>query len=226
MRTVLILLAMTLSLGAMEIAFEKTFTKEVEPKLIRTNLLIKAQGESEKRVSSILQETSVFIDGYSQVQKSGGNLKIMPRYSHEEDKKELKGFEGMLSYEIQSDNFDHIEVFLQDLLSHKDKETITVQNLGYVLSKDQKEDELEKLRFKAILWGISYAKSLSSKIYEQCSVDEISFKRPKAPVMFQTRMSEQDQSRKLTRDFIPNPVKKPRSLSMQPSFLLKCIDDR
>ena len=225
MKQLLLLLFLACSVLAMELEFDKKFTNTVEPDLIQTDIKITADAQSEQAVSQILQKVSVFIDGYSQVQKSGGNLVIKPRYNHQQDQRVLQGYKGQLEYTISSKEFNYVEVFLQDLLANKQKENITVSKLGYILSKDKRENQLEKLRFKAILWGISYAKNLSSKIYQQCKVAKIDFKQQRGPVLLRSNSAKTNGKKELTRDFIPNPIKEAKTLYMQPQFELKCSDD-
>jgi predicted secreted protein len=226
MRQLIVLFAFAATLWGMQIQFDKKFTDSVNPDLVQTAIIATASGQDEQSVSQILQRVSVFIDGYSQVKKSGGNLQITPEYNYEQGQKILQGYNGRLAYEITAEEFDSVEVFLQDLLSQKEEESITVRGLGYTLSKEKRQNRMEKLRFQAILWGISYAKNLSSKIYQQCKVDKIDFEKQKGPVLLRSSTAQKQKSKQLTRDFIPNPVKEPKLLYMQPNFVLKCSDDR
>ncbi len=207
------------ALHAMEINFTKKFTAGVMPRTVVTHLVIESKADSEAEVTETLSRVSIFVNGYQQISKKGGQYKVSPNYRYEEGKRTREGFIGRLRYEISSQDMDTVNMFLDDLLDQKGKEQITINNLGYTVSKKRYNETLEKLRFQGIIWGISYAKELSSKIYKECSVKDISF-TPKVP---RPRMASlQVENKALSKDFAPKPIQSEETITLTPSFTLEC----
>lgn len=207
----------TTTLFAFELDFQKSFEAKVQPDVAVTNINISVKAENETAVTRRLQEISVYVNGYRQVEKEGGEFKVNANYYYQEGQRLQDGYIGSMRYKISSKEIDDLDMFLRDLMSQKRNETIEVNSYGYEVTKEKFNDTLEQLRFQTIVWGIAYAKDLSSKIYKKCELSNISFAQQMQPRMMGVQMSS-----KLDESFAPQPIRNEQSITLNPSYALEC----
>lgn len=204
--------------NALELDFTKTFETMIEPNTAATKLTISVKDGLETQVTSRLEAIATYINGYRQVEKEGGNFRVQANYFYNDGQREQDGFIGSINYKIFSQDIDNVDMFLEDLLLQKENENIEVQSYGYEVNPKNYSVELEKLRFKSIIWGIAYAKDLSAKIFKKCEVKEISFtKNPMMP-----RVYAMEKVATLSKSFAPKPIKKDEKVTLSPKFVMEC----
>jgi len=211
------LVIFTTTLLAFELDFKKSFEATVQPDIAVTNINISVKGQSETEVTKRLQEVSIYINGYTQVKKEGGEFRVNANYYYQNGQRLQDGYIGSMRYKISSKEIDDLDIFLGDLMSQKKNETIEVSSYGYEVTKEKLNNSLEQLRLQAIVWGIAYAKDLSSKIYKKCELTNISFTQTTQPRMMATKMNA-----KLEDGFAPQPIRNEQTITLNPSYELEC----
>jgi len=207
----------TTTLLAFELDFQKRFEATVQPDIAVTNINISVKGESETEVTKRLREISVYINGYTQVEKEGGEFRVNANYYYQNGKRVQDGYIGSMRYKISSKEIDDLDIFLGDLMSQKKNETIEVRSYGYEVTKEKLNNSIEQLRFQAIVWGIAYAKDLSSKIYKKCELTNISFAQTTQPRMMTAKMNA-----KLEDGFAPQPIQNEQTITLHSNYVLEC----
>jgi uncharacterized protein YggE len=203
---------------AFELDFSKKFETFVTPDTAVAKIAISVNDESEAKITARLEKIATYINGYTQVQKEGGNFRVNANYIYKEGERIQQGYVGFMEYRIVSKEIEDLDIFLEDLLLIKQNENIEIRSYGYEVSPNDYNDALEKLRFQAIVWSIAYAKELSAKVYKQCEVKNISF----AKNITYPRTYAMEKTAVLDANFAPKPTQHDESLTLTPTLILEC----
>jgi len=162
-----------------DITFSKTFEKKVKPDTLNTNITFSIQKVSQEIATNRLTKISDFVTNEKSVNSKGGDYNINPHYDYDNGKNIQNGYDGTISYQLSSKNPAVLNKFTRELQRFGEKNgfNISVSSASWGMSDNQTDMDggVEDLRLEAILWSDRYAKSLSSKIGKNCSVQKINF---------------------------------------------------
>jgi uncharacterized protein YggE len=215
-----IILLATTAFG-LTINFSKSFDVEIKPDTLEANINITAKNKTEKEVVEALGKLSSFIDNDIDIEKKGGSYNVYPEYKYENNHRYKSGYVGNMQYNISSKDADKLNNFLTSLYGQKinNSEEISVNSVRWVMSKEQKNGKIDKLRLDAIIWANGYAKSLSNSLSQSCKVKSVSFSQTDhyypQPLMRANYEAIADKS-------APTPTQDKQKLSLTPTITLEC----
>ena len=219
MRIVILSTALSVSLFSMTLDFSKSFYIEIKPDTLQANISIKVVEKSEIDVTQTLGKYSTFINKTDDIEKKGGNYTVYPKYSYENNRRYKNGYIGNMNYTISSKDSDKLNNFLKKLYTQKSKESVDIStsSLSWVMSKKQKENKIDALRLDAMLWGNSYAKTLSDSLSKKCTLTQVSFSKNSdyypTPMMREMSMDKSS---------APTPTQDMQKIRVNPTFKLEC----
>lgn len=209
---------------AMEIDFKKKFELEIMPNTLQAYINITVKKQSEQDIISKLSHYSSYFNASNEVEKKGGNYNIHSEYVYENNKRYKNGFIGTISYEIKAKRSEIINKFITTLYNQKSDNSVDIStnSVTWIMGKEQGDGKVDELRFKAIDWAESYAKSLSNKLSKLCKVANISFDNiqqnyPK-PQINDHRLIEL----KSVGSSTPTPTQDSQKMSIKPTFKFFC----
>lgn len=155
-----------ISLEAVEITKNKSFTLQTQKKNFSTRFSIQAKKNNAEKIETLFKKV---IDTTSQANIcTGGQYTINPNYKYSNNERKKDGYKGYISFEC---NFFEIENYEALLDSLKNIDTLDLsQNQINLIMKDRTK-ELELLSF---IYATEYIKDLS-KNFTNCSVHTIDF---------------------------------------------------
>lgn len=219
MKIVILSTALSMSLFSMTLDFSKSFYIEIKPDTLQANISIKVIEKSEIDVTHTLGKYSTFINKTDNIEKKGGNYTVYPKYSYENNRRYKNGYIGNMNYMVSSKDADKLNSFLEKLYSQKSKESVNIStsSLSWIMSEKQKENKTDALRLDAMLWGNSYAKTLSDSLSKKCTLTQLSFSKNNDyyPTPMMREMS-------MDKSAAPTPTQDMQKITVNPTFKLEC----
>jgi uncharacterized protein YggE len=162
-----------------DIIFSKTFEKKIKPDTLTTNITFSTQKTSQETATNRLTKISDFVSAQNSVKSKGGDYSVNPHYDYDNGKNIQNGYDGIISYQLSSKNPEVLNKFTRELQRYGEKNgmIVAVSSASWGMSDNQEGSDggVEDLRLEAIVWSDRYAKSLSSKIGKNCSIQKINF---------------------------------------------------
>jgi len=221
MKFYLTTLLLATSAFGLTINFSKSFDVEIKPDTLEASINITTKQANEKEVVESLGRISSFIDNDKDIEKKGGTYNVYPEYKYENNHRYKNGYVGNMQYLISSKDSDKLNNFLTSLYGVKrnNSEDISVNSVRWVMSKEQKNGQIDALRLQAIKWSNSYAKSISSSLSKSCNVKSISFSQVERyypqPMMRANYEAVSDKA-------APTPTQDNQKMSVNPTITLVC----
>lgn len=206
---------------AYEINFSKSFSKELMPNILSTNLSIRIDAGNEKKISNRLEVFNKRIKQNKVLDKKLGSYSIRPKYSYVANKpRKISSYIGELKYQIESTNDKEINRFITSLNSlKKSKDTsIIVSGLSWKVKDDTHDIAIDDLRLEAIHWIEKYVSSLSKDLGKKCKVKNINISSSN-----QVRPYYASRSLKaMSSDSIPVTQANNQKISIKPNYKVEC----
>jgi len=221
MKIYLSTLLLATSVFGLTINFSKSFDVEIKPDTLEASINITTKKANEKEVVESLGRISSFIDNDKDVEKKGATYNVYPEYKYENNHRYKNGYVGNMQYIISSKDADKLNNFLTSLYGVKsnNSEDISVNSVRWVMSKEQKNGQIDALRLQAIKWSNGYAKSISSSLSKSCNVKSISFSQVERyypqPMMRANYEAVSDKA-------APTPTQDNQKMSVNPTITLEC----
>lgn len=217
-----ILLSLPLLVFGFELNFSKEFSKSILPTELSSTIKVVVENQEEKEVISSLNQYNKFLTKYDKINKSDISMAITPKYIYKDGQSIFMGYNGVLNATVSSTKSSKIKEFLEEFYSQKEENNVSLlmPALQWRINDKVYEEELDQLRFDAILWAKSYSNELSKKLNNKCHVKNITLNgNSRTPMMYASEVKMLN-----TRSKIEMPIteKVNETITIQPHFTLEC----
>lgn len=217
-----LILSLPILVFGFELNFNKEFSKSLLPNELTSSVKVVVENKEEKEVIAGLNIYNKFLKKYDKVKKSNLSMSITPKYSYKEGESNFQGYNGVLNYTVSSNKSADIKKFLEKFYELKEdaSHVLLMPTMQWKIDDEKYEKELEDLRLNAIVWTNNYAKELSKKLNQKCSVRQINISSNFArPVNYSNDMVMLKSSERLE---IPVLEKIDQTISIKPNISLEC----
>ena len=218
------LFLLPISLFAFDINFSKSFTKELMPDTLSTNITIRIESKNEQEVSNRLSLFNKEIKRNKAVEKKLGNYNIRPNFKYSSNNTpKIINYIGELRYKVNSDKAKKINQFILNLNALKSSRdtSILVSGLSWKVKEETRNIAYDILRLEAISWSETYAKNLSKDLDKKCNVKSISIGGSTHPIAYRAARSEMLVN-SISKASIPVPEANNQKISIHPNYVLEC----
>lgn len=203
----------TLSLNAIEINKNKTFTIQSEEKNLKTSFRINMQLKSENRIESTFKR-AIKLSNRSDI-CTGGSYTVSPHYKYENSKRIKDGYRGNISFDCTFQDKENYEKLIDKI--KKLKNIQLSQNRINIVAVD-KSKELEQISFE---YASNYIHELHN-YFVNCKVELInvlSYHQPASrPYYLRANKSIQEESDTT----VTSPIKKGLTQSLNVEYKFNC----
>ena len=209
-----------------EINFNKSFSKVVNPDLLTTQINISVEKKDELKVNNEIEKFNDFIKQNKSVTLKNGSFTLSPKYKYFNNKQEFIGYVGNLRYTAESSKAKELNIFMDELISIKDKSNsedvkLNISNVSWKISDELQDKSYDELRLDSIIWIQSYANDLSSKLSKTCEVKVINVNESNTgPIMYARSEMAYSSMSKSVADVAP--VSSEQNITVNPNFILEC----
>ncbi len=222
MKRLIIITTLSCSLSALTINFSKEFETEIKPDTLQASVSIVEKLSTQDAVVNALARITNYLDTWEDIEKKGGNYSVRPNYTYENNKRYKDGYSGSIYYTFSSKDSKKLNKFLSNLYSFKAPkgEEISLNNINWIMSKEQKTGKVDALRLDAIKWSRVYAKSLSKDLSSKCSVKSVIF----TPInYFQPQPMIREEMVAMDKAYMaPTPTQDKQKMSVNPTITIEC----
>ena len=209
-----------------ELNFNKSFSKVVNPDLLTTNITISIEKKDENRVNVEIEKFNDLIKKTNDVTLKNGSFTLSPKYKYYDNKQEFIGYVGNLRYSAESKNAKELNSFMDKLITLKDSiksedVKLNISNVAWNISDDLENKSFDALRFEAISWIDSYAKTLSGQVAKFCEVSKINiFETNTGNVVYARAEMAYSTMAKSVANVAP--ISSEQNITINPNFILEC----
>lgn len=178
MKWVLVAALFNITAFGLEITFNRTFTKEVEPDKMEAHISFKAAATTtEEVIRRLARIDNIVKQRKGSTTLKGGNYRVYKRYRFEHGKQIKEGMEGMVPYTIISDNAAAINSLLASLTKEARDAHVVMQigNVNRVQSDAAKQHALSSLQISTIDAVKKEVQRFSHTIKMHCQPKSINF---------------------------------------------------
>ncbi len=209
-----------------ELNFNKSFSKVVNPDLLTTNITISVEKKDENKVNVEIEKFNDLIKKTNDVTLKNGSFTLSPKYKYYDNKQEFIGYVGNLRYSAESKNAKELNSFMDKLITLKDSiksedVKLNISNVAWNISDDLQNKSFDTLRFEAISWIDSYAKTLSGQVAKFCEVSKINiFETNTGNVVYARAEMAYSTMAKSVANVAP--ISSEQNITINPNFILEC----
>ena len=209
-----------------ELNFNKSFSKVVNPDLLTTNIIVSVEKKDENKVNAEIEKFNDLIKKTNNVTLKNGSFTLSPKYKYYDNKQEFIGYVGNLRYSAESKNAKELNSFMDSLTSLKDSiksddVKLNISNVAWNISDDLQNKSFDALRFEAITWIDSYAKTLSGQVAKFCEVSKINiFESNTGNVVYARAEMAYSTMAKSVANVAP--ISSEQNITINPNFILDC----
>ncbi len=211
-----------------ELNFSKSFSKNVNPDVLVTNVNIIAEKKDEKNVNSEIEKFNNFLKNTKNITIENTNYNLSPKYEYTNNKSVFKGYVGDSRFVAKSEDATAINSFISDLVALKDSFKsndlkLNISNLSWELSSKLQAKVMNELRLESLTWIDNYTKDLSNKIVKKCEVKNVNINEdfihntPKARMM---SVSMDELSNSSNSDI--SPINSEQNIKINTNYILEC----
>ena len=211
-----------------ELNFSKSFSKNVNPDVLVTNVNIIVEKKDEKNVNSEIEKFNNFLKNTKNITIENTNYNLSPKYEYTNNKSVFKGYVGDSRFVAKSEDATAINSFISDLVALKDSFKsndlkLNISNLSWELSSKLQAKVMDELRLESLIWVDSYTKDLSNKIVKKCEVKNVNINEdfihntPKARMM---SVSMDELSNSSNSDI--SPINSEQNIKINTNYILEC----
>lgn len=209
-----------------ELNFNKSFSKVVNPDLLTTTITVSVEKKDENKVNAEIEKFNDLIKKTNNVTLKNGSFTLSPKYKYYDNKQEFIGYVGNLRYSAESKNAKELNSFMDSLTSLKDSiksddVKLNISNVAWNISDDLQNKSFDALRFEAITWIDSYAKTLSGQVAKFCEVSKINiFESNTGNVVYARAEMAYSTMAKSVANVAP--ISSEQNITINPNFILEC----
>lgn len=209
-----------------ELNFNKSFSKVVNPDLLTTTIIVSVEKKDENKVNAEIEKFNDLIKKTNNVTLKNGSFTLSPKYKYYDNKQEFIGYVGNLRYSAESKNAKELNSFMDSLTSLKDSiksddVKLNISNVAWNISDDLQNKSFDALRFEAITWIDSYAKTLSGQVAKFCEVSKINiFESNTGNVVYARAEMAYSTMAKSVANVAP--ISSEQNITINPNFILEC----
>ena len=214
-----------LALNAFELNFSKSFTKELMPDTLVTNITIRIDSKDEQSISNRLNLFNEEIKRHKAVEKKLGSYNIRPNFKYSStNAPKIVGYTGELKYRVNSDAPKLVEEFIVDLNEMKKSRdtSILVSGLTWRVKDDTYNVALDILRLDAINWANTYSKNLSKDLNLKCEVKKVNIGSYNSPMYRQPLAARAFSSSAKMEEAVPVPEANHQKVTINPNYVMEC----
>jgi len=217
LKSTLLIFLSTISLNAIEINKNKTFTIESEQENFQTTFRIASKAKTSHRIEATFNKI-IRLSKKSDI-CTGGKYTISPRYVYKNSERHRDGYQGGVSFECTFQDQENYEDLIDKVKKVRDIQL--TQNKINIVAKD-KSKELEQISFQ---YANEYIHELH-RYFRNCRVeliDVLNFQQP-SPRPYMLRKSvrmQEDSSTSIT-----TPIKKGLTQSLDVKYTFICQEKK
>ena len=225
-KKILSLLVLPILSFSYELNFNKSFSKVVNPDLLTTQINISVEKKDESIVNSEIEKFNDFIKQNKTIILKNGSFTLSPKYKYYNNKQVFVGYVGNLRYTAESEKAKELNIFMDELISIKDKSNsedvkLNISNVSWKISDELQNKTYDELRLDSIIWIQAYANSLSSKLSRTCEVKAINVNEShNGPIMYARAEMAYSSMSKSVADVAP--ISSEQDITINPNFIMEC----
>ncbi|MDY0051542.1 MAG: SIMPL domain-containing protein [Aliarcobacter sp.] len=226
MKKLLPLLFLPLLSFSYELNFNKTFSKVVNPDLLNTYINISVEKKDETNVNIEIEKFNDFMKNNKSITLKNGSFTLSPKYKYTDNNQQFVGYVGNLRYMAESKDAKKLNIFMDELISIKDKVKsedvkLNISNVSWKISDDLQNKSYDELRLESITWLESYSKVLSKKLLKFCEIKTIVVNESQnGNIMYARSEMAYSTKAKIAADVAP--VNSEQNITINPNFILEC----
>ena len=212
-----------------ELDFNKSFSKQINPDLLSTNVNISVEKKDEDKVNIEIEKFNDFIKSNkvnNKIKITNGSYTLSPKYTYSNNKQQFVGYVGNLQYTAESKNAKDINSFMNEIILLKEKSNtddvkLNISNVSWKISDEVQNNSYDDLRLESITWIETYANTISVKLSKKCEVKRININEQNGGNIMYARSEMAFSSKsKVATDVAP--VNSEQNITINPNFLLEC----
>jgi predicted secreted protein len=209
-----------------ELNFNKTFSKVVNPDLLNTYINISVEKKDETNVNIEIEKFNDFMKNNKSITLKNGSFTLSPKYKYTDNNQQFVGYVGNLRYMAESKDAKKLNIFMDELISIKDKVKsedvkLNISNVSWKISDDLQNKSYDELRLESITWLESYSKVLSKKLLKFCEIKTIVVNESQnGNIMYARSEMAYSTKAKIAADVAP--VNSEQNITINPNFILEC----
>ena len=226
MKKLLPLLFLPLLSFSYELNFNKTFSKVVNPDLLNTYINISVEKKDETNVNIEIEKFNDFMKDNKSITLKNGSFTLSPKYKYTDNKQQFVGYVGNLRYTAESEDAKKLNIFMDELISIKDKAKsedvkLNISNVAWKISDNLQNKSYDELRLESITWLESYSKVLTKKLLKFCEIKTIIVNEAQnGNIMYARAEMAYSAKSKIAADVAP--VNSEQNITINPNFILEC----
>lgn len=175
MKKIITSIILPIALFSYEVNFSKKFTRLLQPDVLNTDIYVKVDSDSQKKITKKLDIFNKYIKSTDYLNKRLGHYFVRPKFRYSSNAPIIAGYIGELQYNVQSEKPQDINRFISGVIKLKNNRdtSIVISDLKWKIKKSTKDVSIDLLRFEAIQWIQGYAQNLSNNLKVKCTVNKI-----------------------------------------------------